>query len=76
MILSIEQWIHVRESIDRHLKLLEESNPQQGSPFNDLKLKKIASLTDARRQVNQEINDLQFEANRNISSFVHDTDPD
>ena len=76
MNLSIENWIHVRESIDRHLKTLDESHPVNGSPAKELKEKKSASLTECRRLVNEEINDLQFEADRNPTSHLHETSRD
>jgi cell division protein FtsB len=76
MNLSIDDLIHIRESIDRHLRLLEDANPLPASPAKELKDKKIQSLSNARREINQEISDLQFEADRNVTSFIHDTDPD
>lgn len=76
MNLSIENLIHIRESIDRHLKTLEESNPIPASPAKELKDKKISSLMYSRSEINQEINDLQFVAERNPTSHLHETSRD
>lgn len=72
----MENWIHIRESIDRHIRLLEESDPQKGSPYMEFRDRKLASLMESRRQINQEISDLQFEAETNLTSHIHDTTPD
>lgn len=75
-ILTIENLIHIRESIDRHIKTLENSDPHPASGAREVKDKKIKSLTFSRIHINQEIKDLQYEAERNPMSSVHDTDPD